>query len=256
LILDRLTDNAPVWKAYHNEAQVHGRWLEWGHGCTSGVCEHFEICICTLVIDIKHSLGWSFSAILTAFTIEFYKQLQPDSAGMSASLLLNLAVTLQCVANGTTYTDLPAVPSTKFQASENARWINGLWFTSLSLCLSVLAVAIFVKQWGQTYSPGLTGLPKTYTQTHQFYYNGIERWHMSTIIGILPTVMYSSIFLFFFIGSLVLLWTLDPRISKVCLTIVVLAAAGYAVKTVLPVIYLNCPFELQLLDLLRLLSHI
>jgi hypothetical protein len=68
----------------------------------------------------------------------------------------------------------------------------------------------------------------------------MEKWHMDAIMGALPTIL--CVFLFF-AGLLVLLWTLDPVISSICLAIVILMTAAYMATTILAVIYLNCPFQ-------------
>jgi hypothetical protein len=117
---------------------------------------------CAFGAATNHSLGWSLSAILTAFIIEFYKKLQPDTMATSAALLMNLAVALQCVANGSVCTELPVLPSPEFHPPGSAKWINGLWFTSLTLSLSVSAMTILAKQWSHAYSAGLSGQPRMY----------------------------------------------------------------------------------------------
>ena len=167
--------------------------------------------------------------------------MQPDNSSLTVALLTNVAVTLQCVANGTSCPSLPPLPPS-FRAPGNFKLINALWFTSLALSLSVSMMAILVKQWIHAYYSGLTGLPKTYARIRQFRYDGIQKWHMSGIISALPSVMYLAALLFF-AGLLVLLHYLDSTIYYVCVAILVVTGIGHIGTTVFPMLDPSCPFQ-------------
>ncbi|KAF8585030.1 hypothetical protein K439DRAFT_1410374, partial [Ramaria rubella] len=222
-----LGDNGAIWEKYCEEAQGHDKVM------TDGWNGEMDVLLVFAAL---------FSAILTAFIIEFYRQLQPDTQSASLVLLTNMAMVLQCIANGTTCTNLPTLPPNDFQVPEKFQWINALWFTSLTLSLSVSAMAILVKQWIHAYYSGLTGLPKTYARIRQFRYNGIKKWHMSGIINALPSVMYLAVILFF-AGLLVLLSGLNIIIYYVCVAIIAVTGMAYVATTILPVIDPGCPFR-------------
>lgn len=153
-----------------------------------------------------------------------------------------MATTLQCIANNSNCMDLSPVPAATFQPARSAKWINGLWFFSLTLSLTVSALSILAKHWAHAYKSGLTGQPRRYAYIRQYRYNGVVKWHMDAIIGALPTAMFAAVFLFF-TGLLVLLEQVDPGMFKSCFSIVILMAVGYLVTSILPFGYPDCPFQ-------------
>ncbi|KZV91448.1 hypothetical protein EXIGLDRAFT_615663, partial [Exidia glandulosa HHB12029] len=92
-------------------------------------------------LDILLIFAGLFSAVATAFVVESYKLLQPDNEAYIASALQALVL----AANGTR--PLPALAPAQSSPSSLSRWINGLWFTSLMLSLTVALLCILVKQW-------------------------------------------------------------------------------------------------------------
>ncbi|GJJ14913.1 hypothetical protein Clacol_009183 [Clathrus columnatus] len=221
-----LGDRSLVWERYQTEAKEHDKLLTEGW---------------TGDMDVLLVFAALFSAILTAFIIEFYKQLQPDPTNAFLSLSSNTVVLLRCIANHTECTNL-VIPNESIHISESFRWINALWFTSLTISLLVSAVAILVKQWVHAYHSGLYGNPRSYGRLRQFRYDGIKKWRISGIIRALPSLMYLAVILFF-VGLLILLSNLDPAIYLLCLSICIVAGSGYLLTLILPVIDPSCPFR-------------
>ncbi|KAJ7842892.1 hypothetical protein B0H13DRAFT_1731672 [Mycena leptocephala] len=79
-----------------------------------------------------------FSAILTAFIIESYRLLNPDSGDVTVQLTFN-------VTQSTPFTPAPA-----------SLVCNGLWFISLGFSLACALIATLVQQWSANSSTGLT----------------------------------------------------------------------------------------------------
>ncbi|KAF8477872.1 hypothetical protein JB92DRAFT_1864515 [Gautieria morchelliformis] len=129
-----------------------------------------------------------FSAIQTAFIIEFYKRLRPDTASVSASLLADIALSLRCQNNATMCTlSRQTLPSTiGFQPTLAVRWTNLLWFTSLTISLTVLTIALLAKQWAFAYETEGTGPLRVHACMRQFRLNGVTDWHMPAAIDSLP----------------------------------------------------------------------
>ncbi|KAJ7034339.1 hypothetical protein C8F04DRAFT_1002107, partial [Mycena alexandri] len=73
-----------------------------------------------------------FSASLTAFIIESYKTLTPDSGDATIQLLAQISQQLAGAANGSTFV-MP--PPTHFAAPASSLVCNVLWFISLGLSL-------------------------------------------------------------------------------------------------------------------------
>ncbi|KZV95235.1 hypothetical protein EXIGLDRAFT_644410, partial [Exidia glandulosa HHB12029] len=122
-----MDDGARVWKVYRKEANAYDDALLDGWSST---------------LDILLIFAGLFSAVATAFVIESYQLLQPDSAAYTAAALYILV----SATNHSTGIVLPSPPDLQY-ASSLARWINGLWFTSILLSLIVALLSILVKQW-------------------------------------------------------------------------------------------------------------
>ncbi|KIJ36349.1 hypothetical protein M422DRAFT_782264 [Sphaerobolus stellatus SS14] len=220
---EELGENAPIWDKYCEEARLHDKSMTEGWNAD---------------MDVLLVFAALFSAILTAFIIEFYKQLQPDTTTV---LLNDMSSSLRCLASGVTcHNDVPV--SLTFEIPVIFRWINTLWFTSLMLSLSVSSVAILVKQWVHAYYAGLKGLPNTYARIRQFRFAGIQKWKMSGVVSLLPSVMYLAVGLFFG-GLILLLSTLDAIAYYVCLGISIASGLIYIITTLLPIIDPSCPFR-------------
>ncbi|KZV95962.1 hypothetical protein EXIGLDRAFT_589015, partial [Exidia glandulosa HHB12029] len=115
------------WKVYRKEAEIFDRALLQGWSET---------------LDILLIFAGLFSAVATAFVIESYQSLQPDNAAYAATALYILVA----VSNHSTGMTLPP-PADLAYKSSTSRWINGLWFTSILLSLSVALLSILAKQW-------------------------------------------------------------------------------------------------------------
>ncbi|KZW03404.1 hypothetical protein EXIGLDRAFT_695851 [Exidia glandulosa HHB12029] len=126
-----MDDGARVWKVYRKEATAHDSALLDGWNST---------------LDILLIFAGLFSAVATAFVVESYQLLQPDNAAYTAAALYILV----SATKNSTGISLPAPPDLQY-ASALTRWINGLWFTSISLSLIVALLSILVKQWISEY---------------------------------------------------------------------------------------------------------
>lgn len=103
------------------------------------------LCVWVLTLSRQAAL---FSAILTAFLIESYKSLNPDSGDLSVHLLAQISHQLAAASNGSTY---PIAPSQSFTPSMSSLICNGLWFISLGFSLACALIATFVQQWARDF---------------------------------------------------------------------------------------------------------
>ncbi|KAI0076112.1 hypothetical protein K474DRAFT_1598643, partial [Panus rudis PR-1116 ss-1] len=98
-------------------------------------------------IDTLLVFAGLFSAVLTAFTIESYRQLQPDPTNTTAFLLVAIAGQLnRTLVDGTLANSFQPSP-----VSPSSRMVNGLWFTSLFLSLVTASLGMLAKQWLREY---------------------------------------------------------------------------------------------------------
>lgn len=145
-----------------------------------------------------------------------------------------------------------------FSPSTNARWVNGLWFTSLACSLSAALVSMVVKQWLQwlqSTAQTASGTPQDRARLRQYRQVGLEAWHVPELINALPLLLHAALLLFF-TGLVVLLWSLDLGITLATMFIVAAVYVFYCISTILPLFYPDCPYQtpvgLHLAQLLKL----
>ncbi|KAJ7912047.1 hypothetical protein B0H13DRAFT_1527830, partial [Mycena leptocephala] len=80
-----------------------------------------------------------FSSILTAFLIESYKSLNPDSGDVTVQLLSQISHAY----------DIPR--PTPLKPSTPSLICNALWFISLGFSLTCALIATFVQQWAHDF---------------------------------------------------------------------------------------------------------
>ncbi|KDQ59847.1 hypothetical protein JAAARDRAFT_94694, partial [Jaapia argillacea MUCL 33604] len=111
-------------------------------------------------IDTLLVFAGLFSAVLTAFLIDSYKNLQEDPAQSSSQILLQISSQLNSFvistspgginfANASHQAQTAPIP---FAVTHSAVTLNVLWFSSLVLSLATALFGILVKQWLREYS--------------------------------------------------------------------------------------------------------
>ncbi|KAF8177541.1 hypothetical protein K438DRAFT_1479335, partial [Mycena galopus ATCC 62051] len=89
-----------------------------------------------------------FSASLTAFLIESYESLQPDSGDLTVATLSQISQQLAAIAIDQPFTLQTPPP---FEPTTASLWCNALWFISLSLSLTCALLATLVEQWAREF---------------------------------------------------------------------------------------------------------
>ena len=199
-------------------------------------------------VDVILVFAGLFSAIVTTLVALTATALQLDHPKVTNMLLMEIIALQRATAAGSSIDSVP--PSTlhadslaNATAETTDYWINGLWFTSLAFSLSTALLAVLVKQWIQAYiAPTFQGSPKAQAEVRHFRYYGIEMWHVPLIIGLLPTLLHLSLFLFF-AGLVVFLFTLDTTIASVVTAIISMTCIVYMVSNLLPVWFPSCPYR-------------
>ncbi|KZV89523.1 hypothetical protein EXIGLDRAFT_677978, partial [Exidia glandulosa HHB12029] len=232
-----LEDNARVWRVYRDEATLYDKSMLNGWNKT---------------LDILLIFAGLFSAVVTAFVIESYQQLQPDLEEYIAEALY-----ASLVSHGTNASAPVMRAPSDFTASWTSRWINGLWVTSLVIALAVALLSILVKQWLEEYAARMT---KATQSTHHWarrralYFNGIMDWHVPEFISLLPVALHLALFLFFS-GLVLLIWSLDMVLTLWILFCTVFLFVFYAGATVLPMRTRNCPTSTPILRQIQSVTY-
>ncbi len=126
--------------------------------------------------------------------------------------------------------------------------MNGLWFTSLFLSLTTALVVVLVKQWLHHYVALPSGTPRDRSFTRQFRYAGFQKWHVQVIIGLLPVLMHLALAIFL-VGLVIFLQPLRQALSWIICAGTGLVYTAYAVVTILPILFPQCPYRTPLCDI-------
>ena len=183
------------------------------------------------------------SAVLTAFNVESYKLLQPDPSDPTLVLLKQISTQLNSFVvsppfmNSTHAVEPIELAQTPFHAPTSAVWLNTLWFSSLVFSFASATLALFVKQW--IYEAIVTGTSRESARLRQYRLNGLRKWHVGTIVVVLPVLLQLSSVLFLS-GLLVLLWTLHNTVATVTSVLTVLFLSIFLMATLLPVLISDC----------------
>ena len=188
-----------------------------------------------------------FSAILSAFVVQTYPLLQPDSSDATNQLLAygfssqRRQSSIPSVINSTMNAFLEYSP---FTPSTSARWINSLFFTSLVLSLAAALLGILAKQWIREYMQWNSPLaaPRENVLVRQMRFEAWEAWNVAATISAVPALLEVAMILFL-TGMVILLWTLDDVVA-ICVTAVVSAfLLVVSAFTILPVLFRRCPYR-------------
>ncbi|KAJ7255917.1 hypothetical protein C8J57DRAFT_1651263, partial [Mycena rebaudengoi] len=142
-----------------------------------------------------------FSASLTAFLIESYKTLQPDSGNMTLDVLSQISLQLTALAHN--YTSFTTEPPRTVGPTRAALLCNGLWFFSLALSMTCALLATLVEQWAREFLHKTEFKPSPIRRARifSFLYFGLRRFGMHKVVDTIPMLLHASLILFF--GGLV-----------------------------------------------------
>ncbi|GJE93820.1 hypothetical protein PsYK624_099830 [Phanerochaete sordida] len=220
-------------------------------------------------IDTLLVFAGLFSAILTAFVVQTYPMLQPNSSDTTNQLLI---MNNQLLLYGLTapiplpHGRIPpslnasaALATQSSTAPASARSINILFFFSLVLSLAAALFGISAKQWLREFMLWNSPLakPRENIIVRQMRFEDWEAWNVDATIAAIPALLEIAMILFL-IGMIILLWTLDDIVAIALSTIVAAFLLAVSAFTVLPVLFLRCPYRsptamvcLRLLNLVR-----
>jgi hypothetical protein len=187
-----------------------------------------------------------FSAVLTAFLIESYQKLHPDSGDETVALLTQL-LQLQLQATGASNNSFvpppPDSPATPFQPLTSMVACNILWFLSLAFSLGCALGATLVQGWIRFYLQDTQHTsPKKRARMRTFLHEGINNYQMDAIVGTIPTLLHISLF-FFYCGVITFFWSWNKTISILHISVLGFFTAVYTFITLLPLFSLSCPFS-------------
>ncbi|KAJ3899423.1 hypothetical protein F5879DRAFT_888251, partial [Lentinula edodes] len=180
---EELKDNSRVFQVYLDEAE----------NFDDDMMRGFRETIDSLLV-----FAALFSGVVTSFVIATISALQPDYSQITAVLLVEQVQILRAAGNITAINAIPksSVDLQNASVATDDLWINGLFLASLSLALVTALLSVLVKQWLQAYSSILAGSAEQKALIRQFRYNGLVKWKVPEIVGILPLILHTSLALF------------------------------------------------------------
>ncbi|KAF5392571.1 hypothetical protein D9757_002259 [Collybiopsis confluens] len=243
--------SARIWSIYLNNAEKDTeRLAERWKGDMDAILIFVRDVLFPLpsIIEIRAQAGL-FSASVTAFIIESYRDLVPDDSNTSVLLLAHI---YRQISNDTTLSGvLPPLKQildpSAFVAPTTALTCNILWFLSLSLSLTAALSATLVQQWTRNYLQGTVGrdLPHQRARISAYLYEGVGRFHMPGIVTTIPLLLHLSLLLFF-AGLVEFLRPVNPVISYLIFGLLLSFTTLYILITFLPIFFFDCPYETPL----------
>ncbi|KAI0766483.1 hypothetical protein BC629DRAFT_1246002, partial [Irpex lacteus] len=198
-------------------------------------------------IDSLLTFTGLYSAVLTAFVIVSYPQLQEDTAGailQVLSLIANQTVTYTVIEGQIVNSTVVAgavTPPSPFQPSTAAIRTNVLWFISLVISLATASFAILVKQWLRAYMAFASASPQGQLRIRHFRRGGLKAWKVFGIASMLPLFLQISLALFF-VGLCIFTLDVYPAIGNATLPLVAAWAFLFAAVTASPAFTARCPY--------------
>ncbi|KAI0801384.1 hypothetical protein C8Q74DRAFT_1400704 [Fomes fomentarius] len=189
-----------------------------------------------------------FSAVLTAFNVQSYQLLQPEPTDPTVTILNQISAQLNSFSLNPSFVNSTQPPlsaadlNPPFRAPWSAVWINSLWFSSLVCSLASASIALMVKQWLHELSIGVSGTSRESARIRQYRLNSLKRWHVGSIVIIIPVLLQLALFLFL-VGLVILLWTLHGTVAAVATTLVWTLFVFVATTTLLPVLRVDCCYR-------------
>ncbi|KAG6910331.1 hypothetical protein DXG01_011399 [Tephrocybe rancida] len=225
-------ENARIWNVYLDEAEIYD----------ADMIQGFRDIIDGLLV-----FAALFSAIVTTFVAQTSQALQPDNAQITVSLLIETNLLLRAAGNVTTLNAVPhglSLGATTYTTID--AWVNGLFFSSLSLSLSSALLTVLAKQWIQAYTAVVSGPARTRSLIRHFRFKGIQKWKFETIIQCLPLILHSSVAMFW-VGLTLYVSQISSPTCWVVSGILVVTMFFYFATPILSVIYVESPFRVPIL---------
>ncbi|CAK5263420.1 unnamed protein product [Mycena citricolor] len=191
-----------------------------------------------------------FSGVVTTFIIDSYKTLNPDSGSQTVVSLNQISQQLANINNSTAGMDALS-PTAPFSPPASALVCNALWFASLALSLSSALVATLVEQWAREYQhrTSMFSSISIRSRVYMYLYYGLQRFNMHTIVGIPPLLLHASLVLFL-AGLVAFLVPVNVIIMSISSALLGLFVFVYLLFTVLPLFFLDCPYQTPLTRIL------
>ncbi|KAJ3549928.1 hypothetical protein NM688_g5129 [Phlebia brevispora] len=182
-----------------------------------------------------------YSAILAAFLIESYKNLQSDP---KEDLLRQIAGQTANYSFRGGYLNSTYDPSqvTPFHAAVSDVRVNVCWFASLIVSLSTASFAILVRQWLREYITIDRTAPEECMRIWYHRSQGLSDWYLIEITTLLPILLQIA-FALFFVGLCFFTTAVHPSIGTTSIVCVSGWAVLFTFGILAPAVSPRCPYK-------------
>ncbi|KAH9833043.1 uncharacterized protein C8Q71DRAFT_250072 [Rhodofomes roseus] len=183
-----------------------------------------------------------FSAVLAAFVLESYQNLQPDPNSASVDLLQQILPTLQSNGRLSHATLNTSSAPGNFQPSSTDVCINALWYASLVISISTAFLAILAKQWIFNLSEDWEPTLVMKGRQRYFLRESRERWKLSSVLSWLPALLHVSLLLFF-AGLAIFLQSINTTIAIVGGCLMAITVSIYVATHTISMLDCRSPYK-------------
>ena len=173
--------------------------------------------------------------------------LSPNSSGQTVLLLQQIS---QQLSDSSNYTYVNPQEYLSFSPSTSIVCVNAMWVLSLILSIACALLATLMQQWARQYVqlPKLPAIPRERANVRSFLFFGLQQFGMSYAVELIPTLLHLSVFLFF-AGLVIFFFTYSRAVAIITSISVGVFSIAYIALTLLPCVYLNCPYRAPLSNL-------
>ena len=192
-----------------------------------------------------------FSAVTSAFIIQFGSQLQPDSNDETAALL---RVLIYKIDNTTFGNNVPALPQWAGPPRAIVQ-VQAILFASLAISLLSAFLAMLGKQWLNRYeSIDKRGSAIERCHNRQKKLGGIVGWYFDHVMESLPMMLQAALLL---LGCALTryLWEVDVTVASVVLSVVSSGVLFYLLIVIAGSVSESCPYQTPAADFCRYILH-
>ena len=199
-----------------------------------------------------------FSAVGAVSLVESYKWLSPDSGDQTVRLLKATVNILaqEFNSNNTGVSSIVDAGDEPFHRTLDVVAVNILWFGSMVICIGCAIASTLVQHWGRRYLELTQGYhpASNNERVRNVLFNGFDKFHMQEIRLLVGMALYTSVFLYC-LGIIVFIIHIDWALAPLAASYLGLCGVLYAIVTVLPFFFLDCPFSTPFTPLTFRLYH-
>ena len=189
-----------------------------------------------------------FASTVAQFLSSSYQGLQQNPNVITQSLLAQISQQLPGSPNSTSTAGIPSTNAqASFKPSASVVFVNSVWFISLVLSLTCALMATLLQQWARRYLQLTQRNHPPHVRAHirEYFARGADRFHISTLVEVLPALLLISVLLFFS-GLIVYAFLGNNIVAFITVAVLVCCAIWYLRLTLSPLKSHDCPYQTPL----------